>query len=249
MFEIGTTLREARLRHRIDLVEAEQDTKIRSKYLSALETEDFDILPGTVYARGFLRTYARYLGLDSQLFIDEYNARFGQFEDLEDAAVRRGVASRAPVRRFSFRKVMVMSLVALAGIAWLGLRDAGAPPRDTSDTVSSRPTTTPPANSMLDRHDVVRHHAPRVAGITVSARGGITWIEVRRGSARGAVIFSGNLADGSRRHFEDPRQLVVTVGAPSQTILRGADRTIRSSSSTTEQWVITPQRISRLRVA
>ena len=110
VFEIGNNLREARLRRRLDLVEAEQDTKIRSKYLAALETEDFDVLPGPVYTRGFLRTYARYLSLDPQMYIDEYNARFGRFEDEDEP-----VLGRSPVRgRFpSLRGMMVLSLVAL----------------------------------------------------------------------------------------------------------------------------------------
>lgn len=69
---IGQTLREARLRRRIDIAEVEQATKIRSKYLRALEAEEFDRLPGATFVRTFLRTYAEYLGLDSQLLVEEY---------------------------------------------------------------------------------------------------------------------------------------------------------------------------------
>ena len=244
MFEIGTTLREARLRHRIDLVEAEQDTKIRSKYLSALESEDFDILPGAVYARGFLRTYSRYLGLEPQLFIDEYNARFGQFEDIEDAAIRRRTVESTGAPRVSFRKVMALSLLALAVIAWIGLRDAGTP-REKTAAVTASATSSTPANTILDRHDVVVRHAPRVAGVTVTARGGTTWVEVRRSGPRGEVVFAGNISKGGRRRFEDPSRLFVTVGAPHLTVLRSAGRTIRSNAVSTEQWLVTPQRIIR----
>ena len=65
MFEIGNSLREARLRQTLDFPEVEQATKIRGKYLRALEDEQFDILPGQTYVKGFLRTYSEYLGLDS----------------------------------------------------------------------------------------------------------------------------------------------------------------------------------------
>ena len=58
MFEIGSSLREARLRKRLDFPEIESSTKIRGKYLQALEEERFDILPGDSYIKGFLRTYA-----------------------------------------------------------------------------------------------------------------------------------------------------------------------------------------------
>src|SRR5438034_10841524 len=76
VFEIGTSLREARLRQGLDFPELEQGTKIRAKYLRALEDEQFDVLPAQTYVKGFLRTYAECLGLDGQLYVDEYNSRF-----------------------------------------------------------------------------------------------------------------------------------------------------------------------------
>jgi cytoskeleton protein RodZ len=72
---IGETLREARLRQRVDIDEVEQATKIRAKYLRALESEEFDRLPGSTFVRTFLRTYAEYLGLDSQLLLEEFRQR------------------------------------------------------------------------------------------------------------------------------------------------------------------------------
>src|SRR5207253_9385363 len=76
MFEIGTSLREARLRKQVDIVQAEQGTKIRAKYLRALEDEQFEILPSQTYVKGFLRSYAEYLGLDGQIYVAEYSSRF-----------------------------------------------------------------------------------------------------------------------------------------------------------------------------
>ena len=67
MFEIGNSLREARVRRGIELAQAEQATKIRSKYLRSLEEERFELLPSETYVKGFLRTYADYLGLDRQM--------------------------------------------------------------------------------------------------------------------------------------------------------------------------------------
>src|SRR5712691_3291992 len=77
MFELGSSLREARVRRGIELAQVGAETRIRTRYLQALEDERFELLPGSVYAKGFLRAYADYLGLDGQLFVDEYNARFG----------------------------------------------------------------------------------------------------------------------------------------------------------------------------
>ncbi len=157
MFELGNNLREARQRRRIDLVIAEQDTKIRSKYLAALETEDFDVLPGPVFVRGFLRTYSRYLGLDAQLFIDEYNARFGRFEEIEDhsspALGRPGLAQERDRRgRRTMRAVVVLSLVGIALLAWSGLRNQATRPAVEERTAeASQPVEAPESTDTVQR--------------------------------------------------------------------------------------------------
>ncbi len=69
---IGATLREARNRRKIDLSEVEAATKIRLRYLRAMENEEWDLLPGGSYPRGFIRTYASFLGLDGERLADDY---------------------------------------------------------------------------------------------------------------------------------------------------------------------------------
>ena len=76
MFEIGNSLREARERQGLGYPEIEVATKIRAKYIRALEEENFTSIPGDAYIRGFLRTYAEYLGLDGDVYVDEYASRF-----------------------------------------------------------------------------------------------------------------------------------------------------------------------------
>src|ERR671938_333382 len=76
MPDIGATLREARIRARIDIHEVESATKIRAKYLRALENEEWEQLPGPTFVRTFLRTYGDYLGLDSKMLVEEYKQRF-----------------------------------------------------------------------------------------------------------------------------------------------------------------------------
>lgn len=83
MPDIGTTLREARMRARIDISEIETETKIRAKYLRALENEEWDLLPGPTYVKSFLRTYADALGLDGKLLIEEYKLRHERLSDVE----------------------------------------------------------------------------------------------------------------------------------------------------------------------
>src|SRR5215211_6613507 len=64
--EIGRYLEQTRKQRGLSLEEVEQATKIRKRYLTGLEREDYTILPDAVYARGFLKTYANYLGLDGE---------------------------------------------------------------------------------------------------------------------------------------------------------------------------------------
>ncbi len=72
MPEIGETLRDARMRARIDVSEIEAQTKIRAKYLRALENEEWGLLPGPTFVKSFLRTYASALGLDGKALVEEY---------------------------------------------------------------------------------------------------------------------------------------------------------------------------------
>src|SRR3954451_17100903 len=72
MPEIGSTLREARMRERIDVSEIEAQTKIRAKYLRALENEEWGLLPGPTFVKSFLRTYATAHGLDGKALVEEY---------------------------------------------------------------------------------------------------------------------------------------------------------------------------------
>jgi cytoskeleton protein RodZ len=69
---VGSILRQARKRQGIDIDTVEERTKIRAKYLRALEEEDWDVLPGPAYARGFIRAYAELLGLDSEVLVEEF---------------------------------------------------------------------------------------------------------------------------------------------------------------------------------
>jgi cytoskeletal protein RodZ len=97
MSEIGATLREARMRARIDVSEIEAQTKIRAKYLRALENEEWDLLPGPTFVRSFLRTYAQALELDDKALVDEYRRLYEQPSELDHQPMM-SPASRARAR-------------------------------------------------------------------------------------------------------------------------------------------------------
>ena len=81
MTDIGASLREARMRAKLDITEVEADTKIRGKYLRALENEEWSLLPGATFVRSFLRTYGDYLGIDGRMLVEEFKLRHGGYDD------------------------------------------------------------------------------------------------------------------------------------------------------------------------
>jgi cytoskeleton protein RodZ len=146
MPEIGETLREARMRRRIDMTEVETATKIRGKYLRALENEEWDLLPGPTFVKSFLRTYAEYLGLDARLLVEEYRQRFERpaTQDLTPFTSGRNLGRTGRRRRARLTSmqpviVMVVGVVALLAAFWaLG-------------TLGPEEETPPPANRVQER--------------------------------------------------------------------------------------------------
>ncbi len=120
---IGATLKEARRRAGIDVKTAEERTKIRARYLRALEAEDWEALPGPAYVRGFLRTYGACLGIDGEALADEYRRRHGSEEDAPASLAsesmlrerRRGAAARAPLI-VAIAAAVIILLVVLGSI-------------------------------------------------------------------------------------------------------------------------------------
>jgi hypothetical protein len=98
MPDIGSILRETRIRDKIDITTVEEATKIRAKYLRALENEEWSVLPGPSYIKSFLRTYAEFLGVDAHMLVEEYRARFEQPEQLELPAFAHNRPLRGRVR-------------------------------------------------------------------------------------------------------------------------------------------------------
>ena len=180
MFEIGNSLREARLRRGVDVAQAELATKIRGKYLRALEDEQFELLPAQTYVKGFLRTYAEYLGLDGQLYVDEFNSRFVAGDE-HDPRPRR---SNARPQRRNRRTEANIVLIALALIAVLTFVVITAFKGGGGKTPPTTPKTT------------TRHASPPAPLLEVTGLRGSTHLTVHAGSATGTIKFDGTVQQG-----------------------------------------------------
>jgi len=235
MFEIGTSLREARLRKGLTLSEAAEATKIRSRHLQALEDEQFDVLPAQTYVRGFLKTYADFLGLDGQLYVDEYSSRFWIDEEGRPSAPRRVRVRRKHHGRIELT-LIVGTLVAIAVVtsvviaAWKfgGSTNSAEPP------VSRPPAAVVAAKSTK-------------ANLIVRATRGSSLIDVHvatTGGLPGRLLFHGTLDRGKSLTFVAPR-LFLTVRSPKHVSLAlngGSPLTMTGTCPRTI--VATPQQIT-----
>ncbi|MGH2913104.1 MAG: helix-turn-helix domain-containing protein, partial [Solirubrobacteraceae bacterium] len=134
MMDIGATLREARMRARIDVSEIEAQTKIRAKYLRALENEEWDLLPGPTFVRSFLRTYAQALGLDDKAIVDEYRLRYetpseGEHQPIVSSPrrmARHGTpGGGGPSRGYTIAVVAICLLIVLLLVGLLSKKGGG----------------------------------------------------------------------------------------------------------------------------
>lgn len=125
---IGETLREARNRRKLDLAEVEAAIKIRVRYLQAIENEEWDALPGGAYTRGFIRTYAGYLGLDGERLADDYR-RSGEPQGGERVPKRVEPVPTGPRRsgpRLSSRMLIVaVCLLLVAAVVVVAVAGSG----------------------------------------------------------------------------------------------------------------------------
>jgi Helix-turn-helix domain len=237
VFEIGNSLREARLRQGLDFPEIEQATKIRGKYLRALEEEQFDVLPAQTYVKGFLRSYADYLGLDGQLYVDEFNSRYvrGEFEEEEEQPFRPRVAGSAWGGALHGKGVL-LTVAVIAGLtvfvfaAWMW---GGSNDQDLS------PLNNPPP--------AAKPQKPKpTARLVAWSVGGGSYLVVRRGSRTNKPIYSGTLENGRKQRFVG-RKLWIYVYAPANLRLKLNDRprVVPGAGTGARRWLeVTPKRVS-----
>ncbi|MEW6661172.1 MAG: helix-turn-helix domain-containing protein [Bacillota bacterium] len=117
MAGVGEQLRQARLKQGIDLKEAESATKIRLRYLEALENEEFNVLPGRVYVIGFLRTYAKFLNIDSDKLIEALKSAYPDKGAAAEPSPRPMISVPKPRKNFARRLIWFLLLVVLASVA------------------------------------------------------------------------------------------------------------------------------------
>jgi cytoskeleton protein RodZ len=238
MFEIGSSLREARLRQGLDFPELEHATKIRAKYIRALEDEQFDVLPAQTYVKGFLRSYAEYLGLDGQLYVDEYNSRYVVGVD-EESPLRRPRRSPPPKGPRVQSRVVLLTLLGIALVAGLVIVAWKPSGSGKQRTAGSPPASSPTAATVRKNRT---HARPTVARLQIVASRDSSWLQVHRGSATGPIVFQGTLEKGESQTFVG-RRLWVDVARPEVVTARLNGRVRRLPTGSAKVLLVTPRSI------
>lgn len=233
MAEIGSILRETRMRARIDLSQVEDDTKIRAKYLRAMENEEWTLLPGNVFARSFLRTYAEYLQIDPRPLLDELQLRTDSRAEAQRAHSRgRGGSGKRPPKRSPARHtqrqrarmsplmsppiligaVLVLIVAALAAIGILsGKTNAG---KHVASTPTVSTPTTPrhtPTSGSPPKHPT----APATSSLRFVATGTV-YVCVENGA--GKTLIANTLTAGEGTSTVRAGKLLVTLGNQNATM-------------------------------
>lgn len=220
---IGETLRAARREKGLSLSDAAEATRIRARYLGALEDDEFEALGEDVYVRGFLRNYARYLGLEPEPLLSEYRASFQPPPEDVPVATPPAVPQRAPlppvVRTVAAAGalVLLLAVVAVAGDRGVGSPGeevaAGRPPPVTGGSpvvVTSTPpsTPTPTPSPTTPRHTET---AAPASGVEVVLRvsGGPSWLRV---VVDGETEVEATLGDGETRTFSGDEVVSLRLG-------------------------------------
>jgi cytoskeletal protein RodZ len=218
---IGQRLREARLRRELDIADAETYTKIRAKYLRALENDEFGMLPDRTLVKTFLRTYSDYLGLDAQLLIEEYRAQHeprgtGDIPTFAPRSAREPRNRRSgppigPGGAFAIGIVLLLVLFAVLGLTGgdSKKKSSGTPAHSTQkQTAAERKAA---RDRKLRRARRQRQTRAAARGLTVRVvPAGPTYVCLDDG--KGKVAFEGTIAAGRTFRARGGGRLRINLG-------------------------------------
>lgn len=111
---LGGLIKGHRRKNKITLEQAEEDTKIRFKYLKAIEEDDWGKFSSRVYALGFVRRYCDYLGLSGKEIVEEYN---GEFARIQSPTAK--IKPKKNLNNFTLTPKLLISTLAILAVAFI----------------------------------------------------------------------------------------------------------------------------------
>jgi cytoskeleton protein RodZ len=221
MFEIGATLREARAKRGLTIEDVQKRLRLRARYLTALEEERWDLLPGEAYAKGFLRMYADFLGLEGRLFIEQYKARIARHED--EPLVPESLAGTGK-SRLLFRTVVgllaVGGAVALAGALGVGSSKGTQVQAPDLSAVASAAIAKPAVHALRARPGARPTLEPKPVLASIRAVKARCWLSIRVGGRTGKEVFRGVLLPGHALRYRLGPAVWLRMGRPQALAVR-----------------------------
>ena len=238
MADIGNILREARIRKGLAIKDVAEVTKIRARYLEALENDDYSMLPGPTFVAAFLRTYAGYLKLDAENLVAEYRRGHEPRGRDEPSLLRvepsqhsrsRGVGERQKRKHRRNQRgyvfVGILAIVVVALLAWLGagLGKTHTPATLSAQSIPSQETTTTSltnvstSTTLAGAGTTTSTSAVASGGnvkLVVKVTSGSCWMIVREDSANGAELYAATLSGDAQRTFDSSKRYWLRVGLP-----------------------------------
>jgi Helix-turn-helix domain/Domain of unknown function (DUF4115) len=227
---LGQLLRQERELRDIPLDQIEQATRIRSAQLRAIEDDRLEALPAEAYARGFVRTYAEYLGLNGDDVVAIFNEQWNRSTHRAEPAPPQtpvSVARSAPAGLFSLWVALACLLLVGSAVLYLmgGSGGGHAAPPSPGTHAPATSTATSPSTSATQSPPPAQ---PAGVRMTVTAAQGSCWLEARRGSASGALLAERTLAPGQAVHLHG-RRVWLRLGDPTSIRLRVNGKTLETA--------------------
>jgi cytoskeletal protein RodZ len=248
--DIGSTLREARMREHIDIAEVEAQTKIRAKYLRAIENEEWDLLPGPVYAKSFLRSYGDYLGLDSRMLVDEFRRRYERPSEQEirpvSARRRRDRDHRPPGPRVpSWVSILLVVVVILVILGVVGSLGTGSKSNNTTGQQATAGSHKPHHNLPTTAARTTPNPAPPTKVTLHMVPTGPVYVCLVRGDGA-RLIFEQTYNPGQTIPAETASKLLLTLGNNNVQIKVNGRTVPVAASPTAIRLLITPTAIQHI---
>lgn len=234
---IGETLRAARREQGRSLADAAAETRVRETYLAALEQEDFTAIGGDVYAKGFLRSYAKALGLDPEPLLDAYRREFGAGDTGVPVTSQPVEPVRSSSRQPGTAVIVAAGGVVLLVLAVIGLLGDSDAPEEEASAPGPSPAETPEesepgtetdepdskgdekddTDSLEEEEDADQgedEEAEDVEGleVAVSVVDATSWLRVQ---VDGTTMVEGTRSEGFSEQFDGEEEIVVRVGDAS----------------------------------
>lgn len=222
---IGAALRAERERRRTSLDAVARGTLVRMDFLELIEEDRLEDLPSGAYARGFIRAYATYLGLDPKPFITSYEQRCGSPAPELSRVVRRGVRVPPAAQRRAWKIAVTGASSLIVLLVMLGVFRSGDEPTEVPSVTSAvarvRSTTPPVTTDAVVRLEVT----------------GDTWVEAR---SDGQSVFGQTMRKGEFKSFKGKNEVVIFIARAGSAQITANGRILGTPAEASYRGVFTP---------